>query len=57
MNKQFADFVRVTGEYNVPFTSFCTNGQLLTEKVVEACIDAEDFRNHFLDRRRDRRDL
>lgn len=41
MNKQFADFVRVTGEYNVPFTSFCTNGQLLTAKVVEACIDAK----------------
>jgi MoaA/NifB/PqqE/SkfB family radical SAM enzyme len=40
MNKQFADFVRVAGEYKVPFTSFCTNGQLLTERVVEACIDA-----------------
>lgn len=38
MNKQFADFVRVTGQYNVPFTSFCTNGQLLTEEVVDACI-------------------
>jgi MoaA/NifB/PqqE/SkfB family radical SAM enzyme len=41
MNKEFSDFVRVTGEYNVPFTSFCTNGQLLTEKVAEACIDAK----------------
>jgi len=40
MNKQFSDFVRVTGEYHVPFTSFCTNGQLLTENVVQACIDA-----------------
>jgi MoaA/NifB/PqqE/SkfB family radical SAM enzyme len=40
MNKQFANFVRVTGEYNVPFTSFCTNGQLLTEDVVDACIDS-----------------
>jgi MoaA/NifB/PqqE/SkfB family radical SAM enzyme len=40
MNKQFSDFVRVTGEYNLPFTSFCTNGQLLTEKVIQACIDA-----------------
>ena len=40
MNKQFSEFVRVTGEYNVPFTSFCTNGQLLTEDVVSACIDA-----------------
>jgi MoaA/NifB/PqqE/SkfB family radical SAM enzyme len=39
MNRQFSDFVRVTGEYKIPFTSFCTNGQLLTEKVVEACID------------------
>ena len=40
MNKEFSDYVRVTGEYGVPFTSFCTNGQLLTEKVVEASIDA-----------------
>src|SRR5260221_6319124 len=40
MNKQFADFVRVTGDYNVPFTSFCTNGQLLTQEVVHACIEA-----------------
>jgi MoaA/NifB/PqqE/SkfB family radical SAM enzyme len=40
MNKEFADFVRVTSEYGVPFTSFCTNGQLMTERVVEACIDA-----------------
>src|SRR5438067_5013664 len=29
MNKQFADFVQITGKYTVPFTSFCTNGQLL----------------------------
>jgi MoaA/NifB/PqqE/SkfB family radical SAM enzyme len=41
MNKQFAEYVRITGEYKVPFTSFCTNGQLLTEEVVEACIDAK----------------
>jgi MoaA/NifB/PqqE/SkfB family radical SAM enzyme len=40
MNKQFSDFIRITGEYGVPFTSFCTNGQLLTEEVVHACIDA-----------------
>src|SRR6266513_4966857 len=40
MNKQFSDFIRVTGEYAVPVTSFCTNGQLLTEEVVHACIDA-----------------
>jgi MoaA/NifB/PqqE/SkfB family radical SAM enzyme len=39
MNRQFSDFVRITGEYNVPFTSFCTNGQLLTEKVIQACMD------------------
>lgn len=41
MNKQFADFVRIAGEYKIPFTSFCTNGQLLTEKVVAACIAAD----------------
>ena len=40
MNKQFSEFVRVTGEYRVPFTSFCTNGQLLTEEVVNSCLDA-----------------
>ncbi len=39
MNKQFAEFVRITGEYKVPFTSFCTNGQLLTKEVVQACLD------------------
>jgi MoaA/NifB/PqqE/SkfB family radical SAM enzyme len=41
MNKQFADFVRITGRYQVPFTSFCTNGQLITRDVVEACIEAD----------------
>src|SRR5712675_1400865 len=40
MNKEFSDFLQVTGEYKVPFTSFCTNGQLLTEKVIHSCIDA-----------------
>lgn len=39
MHKQFSEFVRITGEYKVPFTSFCTNGQLLTKEVVQACID------------------
>lgn len=41
MNKQFAEFVRITGEHTVPFTSFCTNGQLLTKEVVAACLDAD----------------
>jgi len=41
MNKHFADIVRATGEYKVPFTSFCTNGQLLREDVIQACIDAK----------------
>ena len=40
MNKQFPDYLRVAGEYNVPFTSFCTNGQLLTQEVIQACMDA-----------------
>lgn len=39
MNKEFASFVRVAGEYKVPFTSFCTNGQLIREEVIQACID------------------
>src|SRR5436309_94158 len=41
MNKQFADFVRITGKYKVPFTSFCTNGQLLNSAVIESCIDSQ----------------
>src|SRR5580692_8043852 len=41
MNKQFANLVRVTGEYGVPFTSFCTNGQLLREDLMQACIEAK----------------
>lgn len=40
MNKEFSAYVRIAGEYKVPFTSFCTNGQLLTEKVIDASIDA-----------------
>ncbi len=39
-NKNFAKLLRIAGEYNVPFTSFCTNGQLLTREVVQAAIDA-----------------
>src|SRR3954470_9048975 len=41
MNKRFAEIVRATGEYKVPFTSFCTNGLLLTPEVVQACIDSK----------------
>lgn len=40
MNRQFASLVRTAGEYGVPFTSFCTNGQMLREDVIQACIDA-----------------
>ncbi|HJU19501.1 MAG TPA: radical SAM protein [Stellaceae bacterium] len=39
MNKQFAEFLRIAGEYKVPFTSFCTNGQLLRKEVITACLD------------------
>src|SRR3954452_9773626 len=38
MNKEFSDYLHVTGEYKIPFTSFCTNGQLITEKIVDASI-------------------
>jgi MoaA/NifB/PqqE/SkfB family radical SAM enzyme len=41
MNKHFADIVAATGEYKVPFTSFCTNGQLLTKEIVQASINAK----------------
>src|SRR5438046_10175967 len=40
MNKQFSDFLRATAKYKVPFTSFCTNGQLLTEEVAKSCVEA-----------------
>jgi MoaA/NifB/PqqE/SkfB family radical SAM enzyme len=40
MNKQFSEFLTATGKYKVPFTSFCTNGQLLTEEVAQSCVDA-----------------
>ena len=40
MNRQFASFVRVAGEYEVPFISFCTNGQMLREDVIQACIES-----------------
>ena len=39
MNKEFASFVRAAGEFKVPFTSFCTNGQLIREEVIQACIE------------------
>ena len=38
MNKKFAEFLRIIGEYNIPFTSFCTNGMLLNEEHIDACI-------------------
>jgi len=41
MNRQFASIVKATGEYDIPFTSFCTNGQMLREDVIQACIDAK----------------
>jgi MoaA/NifB/PqqE/SkfB family radical SAM enzyme len=41
MNKHFAEFIAMTSEYKVPFTSFCTNGQLLTDEVVRACIESK----------------
>lgn len=41
MNKEFADYVRIAGTHRVPFTSFCTNGQLLNEEVIRACLDAK----------------
>jgi MoaA/NifB/PqqE/SkfB family radical SAM enzyme len=41
MNKNFPSFVRAAGEYGIPFTSFCTNGQLFRPELVQACIDAK----------------
>jgi MoaA/NifB/PqqE/SkfB family radical SAM enzyme len=41
MNKQFAKIVEATGEYGVPFTSFCTNGQLLKADIIQASIGAK----------------
>jgi MoaA/NifB/PqqE/SkfB family radical SAM enzyme len=40
MNRNFADFLDSVGRHHVPFTSFCTNGMLLSERVVESAIRA-----------------
>ena len=40
MNKDFARFIELTGRYRLPFTSFCTNGMLLNELVIDAAIEA-----------------
>jgi MoaA/NifB/PqqE/SkfB family radical SAM enzyme len=40
MNKSFSQFLDCLGGYHVPFTSFCTNGMLLTESVVDSAIRA-----------------
>ena len=40
MNRNFADFLDSVGRHHVPFTSFCTNGILLSERVVESAIRA-----------------
>jgi MoaA/NifB/PqqE/SkfB family radical SAM enzyme len=41
VNRNFAEILRVAGQYRVPFTSFCTNGQLLKKEVIEACIESK----------------
>jgi len=38
MNRHFGSFLGCVSKYNVPFTSFCTNGMLLTESVVDSAI-------------------
>jgi MoaA/NifB/PqqE/SkfB family radical SAM enzyme len=40
MNRNFAAFLDCTAGYRVPFTSFCTNGILLNERIVESAISA-----------------
>lgn len=38
MNKSFASFIETAASYKVPFVSFCTNGQLMSEKVAKAAV-------------------
>ena len=38
MNKNFSSYLDYVGRYKVPFTSFSTNGMLLSEDVVESCV-------------------
>lgn len=38
MNPHFAHFLDRIRAFHVPFTSFCTNGMLLTEVIVESAI-------------------
>jgi MoaA/NifB/PqqE/SkfB family radical SAM enzyme len=40
MNRNFSDFLDAMAGCGIPFTSFCTNGMLLTEKVVTSAIGA-----------------
>ncbi len=40
MSRAFAAFLDRMATYRVPFTSFCTNGMLLTEQVVDSAINA-----------------
>lgn len=40
MNKSFASFLATTARHKVPFVSFCTNGQLMSEGVAQAAVAA-----------------
>jgi MoaA/NifB/PqqE/SkfB family radical SAM enzyme len=40
MNPRFARFLELTGRCGVPFTSFCTNGQLMNDAVAQASVAA-----------------
>ena len=40
MNRNFVDFLKCVGKYNVPFTSFCTNGMLLDENIIIESINS-----------------
>jgi len=40
MNRHFADYINIARDYNIPFLTYVTNGQLFTDEVIVASIKA-----------------
>lgn len=38
MNKDFHEFIRIAGNYNLPYFGFVTNGALLSDDIINASI-------------------
>jgi len=44
MNREFARYLRFAGQFEVPRLEFVTNGQLLRDEHLEACVEARLWR-------------